>query len=184
MMILIFFVVPERNAGESLVGGLAEGVTGLFTAPAAGARKEGFAGFAKGVGKGLVGLAVKPVVGVGEAAVSVVQTASNATDASKVTDEPSAPCSALHFQGSRSLSLSFSLFRMCVCMHVFMGMFGGKGLMGFWPFHCCFFCCCCCPQAHCQARARRAIPMFPGTRRMVLQPYDENAARAQLLITK
>lgn len=40
---------------------LYHGVGGIFTKPYMGAEEEGFRGFSKGVGKGLVGLAVTPV---------------------------------------------------------------------------------------------------------------------------
>ena len=41
-----------KNAFESVGGGFASGVTGIFSAPVKGARTEGFGGFVKGVGKG------------------------------------------------------------------------------------------------------------------------------------
>ena len=69
-----------KNAFESVGGGFASGVTGIFSAPVKGARTEGFGGFVKGVGKGLVGAVVKPVMGVTEGVTAVVQGASNATD--------------------------------------------------------------------------------------------------------
>ena len=43
--------------------GLAEGVAGIFVQPIKGFQQEGALGLAKGVGKGLIGVAVKPVVG-------------------------------------------------------------------------------------------------------------------------
>ena len=48
----------------------------VFTAPVKEARTGGIGGFFKGVGKGVVGLAVKPLVGVSDAVVSVIQGAS------------------------------------------------------------------------------------------------------------
>ncbi len=69
-----------KNAGESVIGGVASGVGGIFMAPVKGARTEGVGGFFKGVGKGLVGAVVKPVMGVTEGVTAVVQGASNATD--------------------------------------------------------------------------------------------------------
>ena len=66
------------------MGGITGGVTGLFSKPVEGARKEGLGGLFKGVVKGAAGLVVKPVVGVTEAAINVVQGASNATDDSTV----------------------------------------------------------------------------------------------------
>ena len=67
-----------KNAGESVIGGVASGVGGIFMAPVKGARTEGVGGFFKGVGKGLVGAGVKPVMGV--TGVTAVVQASNATD--------------------------------------------------------------------------------------------------------
>jgi hypothetical protein len=56
------------NIGQGLVYGvkgigveLYQGVGGVFTKPYQGAKAEGFKGFSKGVGKGLVGLVVTPV---------------------------------------------------------------------------------------------------------------------------
>lgn len=49
---------------KSLGSGVLEGVGGLFLQPVLGAESEGVEGFFKGVGKGITGLAVKPVTGV------------------------------------------------------------------------------------------------------------------------
>jgi hypothetical protein len=51
-----------------LVQGFQEGVTGVVKAPLRGAEKRGFPGFAKGLGKGLLGLLVKPIIGISDAA--------------------------------------------------------------------------------------------------------------------
>jgi Vacuolar-sorting-associated 13 protein C-terminal/Autophagy-related protein C terminal domain len=51
-----------------LVQGFREGVTGVVKAPLRGAEKRGFQGFAKGLGKGLLGLLVKPIIGISDAA--------------------------------------------------------------------------------------------------------------------
>lgn len=48
-------------------------MSGIFTAPVSGAKKGGMGGFFKGVGKGLVGAVVKPVVGVTDSVISVAQ---------------------------------------------------------------------------------------------------------------
>lgn len=61
------------QGASNITGGIASGVGGIFTAPVKGAKSAGVGGFFKGVGKGLVGAVVKPVVGVSDAAVSVVQ---------------------------------------------------------------------------------------------------------------
>ena len=51
------------TAGKEFGYGLYDGVTGLFTQPYLGAKKEGAAGFVKGIGKGIVGIQVKPAAG-------------------------------------------------------------------------------------------------------------------------
>ncbi|KAH7468699.1 putative vacuolar protein sorting-associated protein 13A [Phytophthora ramorum] len=49
---------------KQLGKGIFAGVTGVITAPAQGAINGGFPGFLEGVGKGLIGVAVKPAAGV------------------------------------------------------------------------------------------------------------------------
>ncbi len=44
--------------------GIFDGVTGLVTQPVKGAKEEGAKGFFKGFGKGIIGIATKPVAGV------------------------------------------------------------------------------------------------------------------------
>ncbi|CAM9938207.1 unnamed protein product, partial [Discosporangium mesarthrocarpum] len=72
-----------RQGGQDIVGGVKEGVSGLFSNPLKQARAEGVGGFFKGVGTGLVGAVVKPAIGVADAAVSVVQGISNEADSSQ-----------------------------------------------------------------------------------------------------
>jgi hypothetical protein len=55
-----------------LAQGFVEGVTGVVKAPLRGAERRGFEGFAKGVGKGLLGLLVKPMIGISDAATDVM----------------------------------------------------------------------------------------------------------------
>lgn len=55
-----------------LVQGFTDGVTGVVKAPMRGAEKRGIEGFAKGVGKGLLGLLVKPMIGISDAATDVM----------------------------------------------------------------------------------------------------------------
>jgi vacuolar protein sorting-associated protein 13A/C len=43
--------------------GVYDGVTGVFIKPYEGARDEGCGGFAKGVGKGLIGVLARPLGG-------------------------------------------------------------------------------------------------------------------------
>ena len=61
-----------KAGGESVLSGFKSGLTGLVTKPLEEGRKTGALGFLKGVGLGLAGAAVKPVVGItdGIAAVS------------------------------------------------------------------------------------------------------------------
>ncbi len=61
------------SAGGSLARGLSDGVSGLIKNPIRGAERGGFTGFAKGVGTGMLGLVVKPVVGVTDAATDLLQ---------------------------------------------------------------------------------------------------------------
>jgi Vacuolar-sorting-associated 13 protein C-terminal/Autophagy-related protein C terminal domain len=51
---------------NKLAKGFLEGVTGVVRAPIRGAEKRGFEGFAKGIGKGLLGLLVKPIIGISD----------------------------------------------------------------------------------------------------------------------
>lgn len=66
-----------KDGGRSLVGGFTSGLSGLVTKPMDGAKKEGALGFFKGVGKGIVGVALKPVIGVTDGIVQVTQGISN-----------------------------------------------------------------------------------------------------------
>ncbi|EFC42670.1 hypothetical protein NAEGRDRAFT_80298 [Naegleria gruberi] len=52
------------SGAQSLSLGLFEAGTGIFTKPIEGASKEGVSGFFKGIGKGIIGIPVKPVTGV------------------------------------------------------------------------------------------------------------------------
>ena len=51
------------SGGNAFASSMASGIGGLARHPLEGAEKEGFQGFAKGVGKGFLGLATKPVIG-------------------------------------------------------------------------------------------------------------------------
>lgn len=72
-------MVLQKGGGVSLVRGLADGIGGLVTTPIKEARTGGVGGFFKGVGKGVVGVVVKPIVGVGDGVVSVIQGISQET---------------------------------------------------------------------------------------------------------
>lgn len=54
-----------------LAQGFIDGVTGVVKAPMRGAARSGLEGFAKGLGKGLLGLLVKPMIGISDAATDV-----------------------------------------------------------------------------------------------------------------
>lgn len=64
-----------------LVQGFMEGVMGVVKAPMRGAEKKGIEGFAKGVGKGLLGLLVKPIIGISDAATDVMIGVKNSMEA-------------------------------------------------------------------------------------------------------
>lgn len=66
-----FFEGVESGALK-LVRGVWDGVTGVVRAPLRGAERHGVEGFAKGVGKGLLGLLVKPMIGLSDAATDVM----------------------------------------------------------------------------------------------------------------
>lgn len=57
---------------QKLAQGFVEGVTGVVKAPMRGAEKRGLEGFAKGLGKGLLGLLVKPIIGISDGITDVM----------------------------------------------------------------------------------------------------------------
>jgi len=57
---------------QKLAQGFFEGVTGVVRAPMRGGQKRGFEGFAKGIGKGLLGLLVKPIIGISDGITDVM----------------------------------------------------------------------------------------------------------------
>lgn len=65
------------NGGESIVSGLTSGVSGLLTKPFEEAGKTGALGFIRGIGLGLIGAAVKPVMGITDGITSVATGISN-----------------------------------------------------------------------------------------------------------
>lgn len=67
------------SGANSLVDGIASGVTGLALAPVRGANEEGAAGFFKGLGKGLVGLPTKTAIGIFDFANSLSEGVKNTT---------------------------------------------------------------------------------------------------------
>lgn len=63
----------------SLARSMGSAISGVVVQPMEGAEREGFGGFFKGVGKGLVGAVTKPVVGVLDLATSVTEGIKNTT---------------------------------------------------------------------------------------------------------
>eukprot|EP00978_Attheya_sp_CCMP212_P008410 scaffold19815_cov58-Attheya_sp.AAC.1 len=66
-------------AGASVARGVRSGAMGILEQPSLYASKHGPVGFVKGIGKALVGAIIKPVVGVGDAAVLVMNHVSEVT---------------------------------------------------------------------------------------------------------
>jgi hypothetical protein len=67
------------EGGVLLGKGVIDGVAGVVRSPLEGARQDGAAGFVRGLGLGVVGLIVKPVTGVLDAASSVTAGIKNTT---------------------------------------------------------------------------------------------------------
>ncbi|KHJ44017.1 hypothetical protein D918_05710 [Trichuris suis] len=71
------------RGGTGAIMGVVDGVTGVFVKPIEGAREEGAIGFAKGLGKGLIGMVTRPVSGVVDFASSSLEAVKKATDVSE-----------------------------------------------------------------------------------------------------
>ena len=71
-------------AGASVARGVKSGAMGIVEQPTMYASRHGPVGFVKGVGKAIVGAVVKPVVGIGDAAVLVMNHVSEATSDKQV----------------------------------------------------------------------------------------------------
>lgn len=67
------------QGATSLASSLVDGVTGLGRKPLEGAEREGALGFLKGIGKGFVGLATKPAIGIFDLASNVTEGIRNTT---------------------------------------------------------------------------------------------------------
>jgi len=65
--------------GSAFANSLASGIGGLARHPLQGAEKEGMAGFFKGVGKGVLGLATKPAIGAFDLASNLAEGVRNTT---------------------------------------------------------------------------------------------------------
>ena len=77
------FVEGVESGVAQLVRGVIEGVTGVVKAPIRGAERSGLEGFAKGIGKGLLGLLVKPMIGLSDAATDVMIGVRGSVDAGR-----------------------------------------------------------------------------------------------------
>ncbi|KAI9725458.1 MAG: hypothetical protein M1828_003129 [Chrysothrix sp. TS-e1954] len=67
------------SGGNAFATSMASGIGGLARHPLEGAEKEGVAGFAKGVGKGLLGIATKPAIAAFDLASNVAEGVRNTT---------------------------------------------------------------------------------------------------------
>lgn len=67
------------SGGNAFANSLASGIGGLARHPLEGAEKEGIGGFAKGIGKGLLGLATKPAIGAFDLASNMAEGVRNTT---------------------------------------------------------------------------------------------------------
>jgi hypothetical protein len=72
-------------AGSKLGKGIFDGVSGVIAKPLEGAQKGGIGGFFKGIAQGTVGLAVKPVTGLVDAATSVAEGIASTPSQSEIT---------------------------------------------------------------------------------------------------
>eukprot|EP00981_Chlorochromonas_danica_P008515 scaffold2207_cov161-Ochromonas_danica.AAC.5 len=68
------------DGGESLISGISSGVKGLIAKPIEEAASGGITGFFKGIGLGMLGAAVKPIVGFAEGVTSIASGLSNQID--------------------------------------------------------------------------------------------------------
>jgi vacuolar protein sorting-associated protein 13A/C len=66
------FVDGIGSGSIKIVKGVVDGVTGVVRQPIKGAERSGVEGFTKGLGKGLIGLVVKPVIGLSDAATDLM----------------------------------------------------------------------------------------------------------------
>ncbi|MCJ1358957.1 MAG: hypothetical protein MMC33_008957 [Icmadophila ericetorum] len=67
------------SGGNAFATSMASGIGGLARFPIAGAEKDGFQGFVKGLGKGVLGLATKPAIGAFDLASNVAEGVRNTT---------------------------------------------------------------------------------------------------------
>jgi len=79
LRLLFYSEWPGRSIIVVTASSLASGIGGLARHPLEGAEKEGFGGFVKGVGKGVLGMATKPAIGAFDLASSVAEGVRNTT---------------------------------------------------------------------------------------------------------
>nr|CDS30225.2 Vacuolar protein sorting associated protein 13A [Hymenolepis microstoma] len=92
------FGAGVARGGKGLVMGVFGGVTGIFTQPISGAKKEGVEGFFKGLGKGLIGTVTRPVSGVVDFASTSFEGIRRAASTSKEVI-PARPPRFIHLDG-------------------------------------------------------------------------------------
>jgi hypothetical protein len=76
-----------KDGSEQVILGITSGVSGIFTKPYEEARKDGAMGFLRGVGFGVVGAAVKPVLGLADGISSLAHGISNELGDSSATHQ-------------------------------------------------------------------------------------------------
>jgi hypothetical protein len=64
---------------SSMASSMLDGATGIFVKPVQGANEEGFSGFMKGIGKGIIGIPVKPLTGIFDLATKTTEGIRNTT---------------------------------------------------------------------------------------------------------
>ena len=61
-----------KQGGKEVLSGFASGVTGIFTAPVEQVKKDGAVGIFAGIGKGVAGVSVKPILGLTDGLTTIV----------------------------------------------------------------------------------------------------------------
>lgn len=88
-----FLLLDGLESGfVKLAQGFIEGVSGVVTAPIRGGQRRGFEGFAKGLGKGLLGLILKPMIGISDAATDVFVGVKSSVEGGEGNREVVSPC--------------------------------------------------------------------------------------------
>ena len=73
------FKIDRASGKKGIVSGFTSGITGLYKEPKMGASKNGFVGALEGIGKGLIGVVTKPLVGVIDEATNAFDTIKDST---------------------------------------------------------------------------------------------------------